>query len=281
MGGEKKTLTIITQNLNKRLVAKENGNDGIKQIYDIYREFEVEKLEKSENHEKVGGADIYAFQERGVTGKPKLGITGFITDEYKWENDSERAKEIWDKAFPWIEFKSGYWAEKDVKFAGKEITIINLHCSSYPEYVHLLRYTLVKRLKGLDEEEKENKYVILLGDFNAAFKNQTENPIEENHEFLKQIVDLGFEELLSEEEPHFTYDVGGLKKKLDHIFISRELYKLKEKGTWGFKIEYIDREEITNYLKSNGIPAEGNKTWPYGVDHDGIRLIIRLLPQEA
>ncbi len=181
MEGKKETLTIITQNLNWRL-----------------GEGDIEK------YTKEYPADVYAFQEFNVG----THITVFVTkneDKYDWENDSERAEEIWDDAFPWIEFRSGYWAEKDIKFAGKEIKVINFHSS--PKYSYAIRSILLKRLK---EVNCKYKYVILLGDFNASFEGN-----DESFAFLNCIEKNGFKECLSDEgaEPTYTYAYYTYEKK--------------------------------------------------------------------
>lgn len=233
-------LSIITQNLNGR--------------------FDYKSITE---YTKVHKANIYAFQElkSGKSYITDILIDDHLKNKYK---DSDDAKKLWEDAFPWLDFKSGYWKEWGIEFAGKKIRIINVHCS--PTYTNSMRYTL---LKMLDESNIKNELVILLGDFNAAFKNQTETNIKENHKFLSLITqDLKYKELLAnaetENKPHFTFQYKGKRKKLDHIFISEELFKFSNAG-WNFLIEYIDSVNL-NFSKSKEAFT----------DHSGIKLTIRI-----
>jgi len=92
-------------------------------------------------------------------------------------------------------------------------------------------------LKNLIKEwnpDKEN--IILLGDFNAASKNQRneksnkntkEKTIEENTIFLDNIVKSGFVAMGKDDD--FTYKtVEGLENKIDHIFFSNKLIETLE-----------------------------------------------------
>ena len=235
-----KKLTIITQNLNRKL--------DIENINKYIDEYE---------------ADIYAFQELksgryGITeiiDKPNYKEVNEIYKEiYKGNSDEERLMKC---SFPWLEFKSGYWMEKIIKFDNKEIIIFNFHSSLY--YSIQLRYVLLKRL-----EELKGKYVILLGDFNAAFKYQSENIIPENDQFLSFLTNkYEYMELCNDKEdekkPHYTFMHHGKRKKLDHIFVSKNLYH-----NIRYKINYIDEVNYNfdEYKKNKGIST----------DHFGIKL---------
>jgi len=226
-------LTIVTQNLNGNY-----DDDTIKENY-------MNAL----NKDRKTKPNIYAFQEfkRQTCSKRFSSITDFkvtlLANETVSTVGNERAEALWDEAFPWMEFKSGYWKElelsiDEISIDTEEITIINIHIS--PTYEIALKNILLKRL-----EELKGKKVILLGDFNAAFENQTEKPIKENDKFLKIIQDKGFKELpFTEEklEDCYTYihrnenEPHEEKKKIDHIFISKNLkhYIINHP-----KIEYI------------------------------------------
>lgn len=229
------SFSIITQNLNGKCNA-----ENINKYTDLFE------------------ADIYAFQELK---EGRCNITDFVIN-YKVESKSNvGAKTIWDKAFPWISFKSGYWQEVDFSFNGKNIKVINFHCS--PTYSTNLRYVLLNRLEDVDVK---NKFVILLGDFNAAFKEQSENCVLNNHEFLILVKKKGYIEIVKKDEnknPHYTFvDKKNKKKKLDHIFISDKLGKLSNEN-WKFVIEYID-EVNTSF----------STTEKAFTDHSGIKLSI-------
>ena len=113
-------LTIISQNLNGKLTEK------------TVKEYEQEEK-----------ADIYAFQELK---RKRCNITDTKAVNMPMK-DLLQAEQIWTDAFPWLEFKSGYWKESSIAFAKKEIRIINFHSS--PRYSFPLRYTLLKRLKRI------------------------------------------------------------------------------------------------------------------------------------
>lgn len=230
-----KSISIITQNLNGKYNTK-----NINKYTDLFE------------------ADIYAFQELK---EGSCHITDFIINYKNKSKSNDIAKKIWDKAFPWVPFKSGYWMEVDFSFDGKNIKVINYHCS--PTYSTSLRYVLLNRL---DDVDVNNKLVILLGDFNAAFVEQTENYVPSNHEFLLLVQQKGYKELIKKEEnktPHYTFvDKNNKKKKLDHIFISDKLWELSN-DTWEFSIEYID-EVNTSF----------SKTEKAFTDHSGIKLSI-------
>ena len=239
-------LSIITQNLSGK-----------------YNENSVKKYMQAQK------ANIYAFQELKQQ-RCKIAYLCINNSLEKNEADAVRAEEIWKEAFPWLDFKSGYYQEAEVTFGGKEITIIDFHSSL--RYSAQMRYVLLKRIS-----EVKNELVILLGDFNAAFKNQTEHNIPDNDRFLRCITQkLGFEELLADEEkensPHYTFQYNKKnehkevieKKKLDHIFVSKKMFKLTNEG-WNFLIEYID-DVNKNFSKSTEAFT----------DHSGIRLTIQV-----
>lgn len=227
-------LSIITQNLDGKL------NDiNIKEYMEKYV------------------ADIYAFQElrRG-----RYNVTDFKVSRqcvYKVDDrENDKAKKLWDDAFPWMEFRSGYWMESNIKIGNEKVIIINFHSSCY--YSSELRYILLKRLDGL-----QNENIILLGDFNAAFKYQTMKNIKENDNFLSIIIEKGFIELCASNEnknnPHYTHMHKGELKKLDHIFVS----KCFNKKFKDYRIDYID-EVNRNFKKNTNIST----------DHSGIRLML-------
>ena len=234
-------LSIISQNLNGAYTDETIG--------------EYKQKEK---------ADIYAFQElkRGNCNITDTQASNMQLDDFS------HAKEIWEDAFPWIEFKSGYWKESSIKFSEQEIRIINFHSS--PWYSAQIRYTLLKRL---NEIKKETKFVILLGDFNAEFRGEKDQQLKgakkQNDAFLTRIMHFGFTELLSEgevkEHPHGTFefkkDGKTYKKRLDHIFISKALLDLSGDG-WKFSIQYID--DVNIHLSQTKL-----------IDHSGIRLTIQ------
>lgn len=221
-------LKIITQNLNRN---------------------------NAEEYMKEYEADIYAFQELKSN---YSGITEILNTESPdytvIDKGNDYAHSLSSKFFPWWDFRSGYWMEEYILYQNKKIIIINIHIS--PSYSTYLRFLLLRRL-----EELENKNVILLGDFNAAFDFQSENRVSENHRYLECLTKIyGYVELCSKEEnekPHYTYqDAKNHWKKLDHIFVSQPLFnQLKE-----YQITYIDE------VRSHHIYT----------DHSGIQLTLRI-----
>lgn len=154
------TISIITQNLNRN----------IQTLNSYYNENQ---------------ADIYAFQEIPKTGPGRPFHTIFTlapNSKYDEIQSNFVAQNIWDEAFPWIEFKGGYWMEKELEFDNEYILIINYHGSL--RYDIQLRYVLLKRLL---DSNLNNKPVILLGDFNASFNHQTQYATinTENDKFLR------------------------------------------------------------------------------------------------
>ena len=157
-------LKIVTQNLNK------TEEENIKKYKDTVQ------------------AHIYAFQEvRRINNYGKTtGITDIHTSEQNKlpnnntitiEKDSTEVEESWNKVFnktgkyKWISFRSGFWKEANLTYKDKNIKIINIHLSNY--FNEHFRYLLTKRLHDL---EKNNKYVLLLGDFNTSEYHQTSKP---------------------------------------------------------------------------------------------------------
>ena len=169
------SLSIISQNLgaNPSVFSKSKSQIGHKD----YMTGRVVRDDILREYMEWYDADIYAFQNAPLAGNRSKAFTGFRVrpDElrkYRGAESDHDVKAIWREAFPWIEFKSGYWMEKKVEFDGEEIIIINYHCAS--NYSVQLRYILLKRL---DQESILDKCVILLGDFNTVFNFQTERVI--------------------------------------------------------------------------------------------------------
>jgi len=221
-------LTIVTQNLNGKY-----DDHTIKENY-------LNKI----NEDRKMKPNIYAFQKfkRQTCSKKVSSLTDFKVNLSANEKVSavgnERAEALWDEAFPWIEFKSEYWKElnlsiDEISIDTEEIIIINIYLS--PTYEIALKNILLKRLAEL-----KGKKVILLGDFNAVFENQTQNSIKENTEFFKLICNEGFKELpLTENQKGecYTYRYNREHKKLGHIFVSKNFahYIINTP-----EIEYID-----------------------------------------
>lgn len=285
------TLTIITQNLNAYYWT--HGGAKKDPLYEKFiSEIEKDTNEKSPlynfleiiktRYQEAYKANIYAFQEVGelINGRWS-GITKTII-ENEDRSSSNFAKEIWDETFPWTPFVSGFWNECDIEFAKKQIKIINFHSS--PKYDLAIRYILLQRLSKIQEK---NRLTILLGDFNAAFENQTDTIVIDNVKFLTGIKDFGFIECIDSKEfggePHYTYSG---RKKLDHIFISKSLFNLLQEYNKNepYAIKYID--------KVNRIPPTQSSKTPTGrvgredfdkqieiepfTDHSGIMLTITL-----
>lgn len=258
------------------IINKENVNSELT-VPEAFLEVVKERYIKSHK------ADIYAFQE---VAKLNNGHWSNITETIipslpKNARDADCAEEIWYEAFPWNEFRSGYWDECDIEFAGKEIKIINFHSS--PTYDLAIRYTLLKRLSNI-----QGRLTILLGDFNAAFRYQTQSPednnIIEGEDFLKEITrKYKFIECIDSKEhkgnPHYTHfypdesnaDEKIKRNKLDHIFISKSLSRLLKKP---YEIQYFDE---VNYcpiaLNEDGKEMDKDKAF---TDHSGIMLTIEL-----
>lgn len=250
------------------------------------KEIFLEVIKKRYMEDDEAKADIYAFQEVSkLNNRHWSNITETIVKNPQFKKntrDADCAEEIWYKAFPWNEFRSGYWDECDVEFAGNKIKIINFH--SGPRYDLAIRYTLLKRLSEIQDRE-----TILLGDFNAAFRYQTQpeqdESIIEGEDFLKEITrKYRFIECKNSDEhkgkvqyTHFYYDTSKAEKtdkisnKLDHIFISKSLFRKLQKP---YIIEYIHKVRRDYDLQQN----ESDKAF---TDHSGIKLTIWLPDPEA
>jgi endonuclease/exonuclease/phosphatase family metal-dependent hydrolase len=154
-------------------------------------------------------------------------------------------------------FRSAYWCEKWIEFGGEKIKIINIHVS--PTYEIMLKLSLMEYIEKIN-----NKYTILLGDFNAAEKRDTVKHICENDNFLKLIRNKEFEELRSEKEKndnkgHYTHYTKKGGRKLDHVFVSKKFY-----DEFNYEIDYIDE---VNYTHPEYISSEFAFT-----DHLGIKV---------
>ena len=170
-------------------------------------------------------------------------FTGFYVNKEKYKfglSSNKEISKIWGELFkccPKVpSFRSGFWAEKWIGFRGENIRIVNIHMSPY--YDTELRLSFLKYISQI-----ENSYTIILGDFNAAKVHQTEEYIEENHEFLIMVEENKYIELIDKNEKngeaHYTHyeKTGG--RKLDHIFVSKAFY-----DKFHYEIEYID--EVNN-----------------------------------
>lgn len=273
-------LTIVTQNLDGKIDYK-LGESRQKTDSNIIEAIEGKYGKAGMSKEDLNNINIYAVQELSKF-RNKITRTIVRPPFNKDIKDADCAEEIWYKAFPWNEFRGGYWDECDIELARETIKIINFHSS--PLYDLAIRYTLLKRLYDI-----QDRLTILLGDFNAAFRNQikienvkdggvikgsVEEGVIEGEDFLKEITrkygfieceDLG--ELKG--EPHYTHTHKNEKdnelkhNKLDHIFISKSLYRLLQKE---YKITYIDEVNRDKHPKSAAAFT----------DHSGIMLTIEL-----
>lgn len=79
---------------------------------------------------KLYEADYYAFQEYPRIGR---GFYSTIVDKNgnNVSNNIIEAQKIWNKYFPWSEFRSGYWSETSIKCGHKKIIIINVPHYTY------------------------------------------------------------------------------------------------------------------------------------------------------
>ncbi len=117
-----------------------------------------------------------------------------------------------------------------------------------------------------------------MGDFNAAFTNQTELVIKENSEFLSMIIKSGYVELLGKDEtdanPHYTCAIEDkkkrcwIRKKLDHVFVSEVMKDDVEIDT---SIEYLDSTNmnVDKIFSDVGFKNDGIS------DHTGIRINVK------
>ncbi len=218
-------------------------------------------------------ADYYAFQEYPSSEPGRKIYTTIINrigKERKEINDRNYVDIIekeWENNFPWAEARTGYWSEATLQFDGKDIILINVQIS--PSYSDQLRLILLKRLDQLKE-----KCVLLVGDFNAAFKYQTDVKIQENDKFLSLILEKGFNELLEQSEesnPHYTFAIENkkkqkwLRKKLDHVFKSKLLEK-----KFKISIEYLD---VVNNNIEHLIEGRSKSKDAFS-DHTGMKITI-------
>lgn len=244
-------MMIISQNLYNYRKKNDRGTGQIKSYLNNYK------------------ADVYAFQEFPEWGRGKTFHTTFYDKNGENRGYISEVEKLWGEYFVWSDFPKRYWAEMDVYFNNVKVKVINIHIPT-SNYQDQLRFVLLKRL-----EQLVNEPVVLLGDFNAAFSYQTEKVIEGNDKFLSVITaDKGYIEICGEEEntefPHYTYAIKSSKtklwekKKLDHIFVSPKLSKLK----WKMYIEYIDDVNI------NLVYINGRKPSDAFTDHSGLKLII-------
>jgi len=203
-------------------------------------------------------------------------FTGFCikNEEYNTGlNPYAEIEEIWEELFQicslkkYHEFKDGYFAEKWVKFCGKNIRLINIHISR--TYEIQLKLSLIEYLSRL-----QNKYTIIMGDFNAAKKEQTEVVISGNDRFLRRIESKGYVELLDEKEKngeaHYTHYVKKEGKKLDHVFVSKAFNE-------DFKTN-IEYDDDVNYTVPEEDKSENSKE--KFTDHSAITVTIEKKPKE-
>lgn len=206
--------------------------------------------------------DIYAFQECKLNrGNAHFNTINFDCKEGVMEKNGEKFEQIWEEAFPWIEFPQNYFAENEIENNGNTFVLINVHLAGFKSGLrHLLMYVLLERLK---KEDLQSKTVILLGDFNgnSLRENECATALQKRiSRFLDQLMKIGFDELKSEAEKigndEITYrDNNGIGYKVDHVYIKGE------NGTMP------DTIKIVSYC-----PASINDDW-YS-DHRGIILEI-------
>lgn len=252
--------------------------------YDKYESRFIELLKNQDDVDIVAGQEIPpAVNSKWINkkvGKDSKVIkpknSRFFTGYIIYEKDLliectkyEDRDNIWKKSntYPCIvpQFEKKYWSEIVVNFEGKDIRIINVHVSITNNI--MIKQTLIYYISKLSDE-----YCIIMGDFNAAEKKDTEKYFRENDRFLKLIQINGFEELVDNNEkggtPHFTrYDKDG-GRKLDHIFVSDKLY-----DEFKCEIEYIDEINYT-YRKYDLIDKRYIYTGNGFTDHSGMKLII-------
>lgn len=216
-------------------------------------------------------ADYYAFQEYPDYGRGRTFYTTIINSEKQdiSKNNYDEIINVWNTFFQWTKMPFRYWSETKIEFKGKDIFLINVHMST--SYTEPLRLILLQRLKQL-----KGKRVILMGDFNAAFTNQTELVIEENSKFLSMIIKSGYVELLGKDEtnenPHYTFAIEDkkkkcwIRKKLDHVFVSEVMSDDVEVDT---SIEYLDSTNMNVDKIFSDVGLNDGIS-----DHTGIRIKI-------
>lgn len=147
-----------------------------------------------------------------------------------------------------------------------EFTIVNMHLTGkfYDETKEITDkkistngrfYNMAQKIA----KENSEKKIILLGDFNTYTQEQIEGSSDPspNEDFLKMLVDNKYKEC--QKEKQYTFHMGEIWKKLDHIFVSKcmisdeknpppaevdenvNFYKNKETG-------FTDHSMLTLYL---------------------------------
>lgn len=176
--------------------------------------------------DKYSDCNLFAYQEstKNLTGRTKINTV--IIDKKNNDNilkGTEKFKKLWEFYFPWLVFPENYFSEIEYMDENSNISfkLVNVHLAAfYSGKKHLLEFVLLERLKEL---VKENKNVILLGDFNAQKIVSRKN---QGSQFLEKVEELGFEEIFSENEkkektiiPTYYYKERGLR--YDHVYIRR------------------------------------------------------------
>lgn len=200
-------------------------------------------------------ANICSFQESKLLlyGRTWFNTINIINGEIE-KNKLLKFEELWKSYFPWQEFPENYFAENEIIFENKKFMLINVHIAGFGSGLRqLLMFVLLERLKLFDLKSNN---VILLGDFNAKSINGTGTKKGRiGSLYLDEIVNLGFEEIINDEEKKTgafvdTYrDKENIGHRYDHVYI-----RYKDKDPL-FKID-------VKYF------PEGNKKW--FSDHRGI-----------
>lgn len=113
------------------------------------------------------------------------------------------------------------------KLGEEEYSIVNMHVNDYEIDI-----------------PAPNGNVILLGDMNAYTKNQSSDKrAAENDDFLAKIVKCRYHSIGKDTD--YTWESNGVKKKLDHIFVSKKLLDNNE-------IESSKDDSVNFYGKENG-----------------------------
>jgi len=260
-------LSIISQNFNG---FKGSSMDT---VAGYLKEYEADIIAGQElpaniNEEKFMEYNGLSGLFDGTAEKGSVFFTGFYVNNKNYAGRlvlDKKISKIWDgvpkEYTKSLSFRDGFWCEKWIEFCGEKIRVINIHIS--PTYCFALRHSLLTYIAQID-----NKYTIILGDFNAAKNEQTEESIPENDAFLREIEGENYCELISEDESktgkgHYTrYSIKeGIKKgrKLDHIFVSKAFYE-----EFNYEIKYID--EV-----SNTHPDYESSEFAF-TDHSGIKV---------
>lgn len=251
----KDRLNIISQNFNGYIGKKtkeerlEINEKNKKTVTNYLKKYDVDIIAGQElpahiNEEKfMKSNNLDGSFDGQAEGKSDF-FTGFYMSNKNYVGElisDKKISEIWDELFEYCpsvpSFRSGFWCEKWIEFCGKRIRIINIHVSLRHDIA--IRFSFLKYISPIN-----NEYTIILGDFNAAKNEQTEEHIQANDIFLKKIEGKNYYELISEEESktrkgHYTFYTSKKGRKLDHIFVSKVFYK-----KFNYEIEYID--EVSN-----------------------------------